>query len=152
MSTCKEHVIDYPHLCLVTDPVARVAQLLRHTPLWPVVIVECKQTNRVAGIVTERDLAMKVVAVGRDPESTRAEEVMTRMSRMIRADDHLQTAHEMMTELQILRIPVVDHTDRFIGMLARIDTAHTPYPLPPAPSIDTGEQSSCKQAQCEMER
>lgn len=121
MSKCCDLMTEYPPLYLPSDPVRKVARLLSNVENGPAVIVENEQTMKLAGILTERDLALKVVAVGRDPESTKVEDVMTRMVDMVKADDHVQKAHDMMTELQILRIPVVDHSDRLIGMIAHAD-------------------------------
>jgi CBS domain-containing protein len=123
LSKCCDLMTEYPPLYLPSDPVEKVAQLLSDANNGPAVIIESEQTRKLAGIVTDRDLALKVVALGRDPEFTKVEDVMTRMVNTVRADDHVQRAHDIMTELQILRIPVVDHSDRIVGILAQADIA-----------------------------
>jgi CBS domain-containing protein len=123
LSKCCDLMTEYPPLYLPSDPVRKVARLLSKPDNGPAVIVEDEQTMKLAGILTDRDLALKVVAVGRDPESTKVEDVMTRMTSTVRADDHVQKAHDIMTELQILKIPVVDHSDRIVGMIAHTDVA-----------------------------
>lgn len=114
---------EYTPLYVPSDPVKKVAQLLRDAEDGLAVIVENEQSRKLVGILTSRDLAQKVVAVGRDPESTKVEDVMTRIANMVRTDDNVQKAHEMMLELQILKIPVVDHSDRIVGILADADVA-----------------------------
>lgn len=123
MNKCFDLMTEYSPLYVLSDPVKKVARLLSDAENGPAVIVESEQSRKLVGIVTSRDLALKVVAVGRDPESTKVEDVMTRIANMVRTDDNVQKAHDMMLELQILKIPVVDHSDRIVGILADADVA-----------------------------
>jgi CBS domain-containing protein len=75
------------------------------------------------GIVTDRDLALKVVAEGRDPKTTKVEAVMTRKVVTCRADDELQKALDTMAEHQLRRIPVVDNNNKIVGIIAQADVA-----------------------------
>lgn len=123
MKKCSDLMSNYPPLCLPSDPVGKVAQILRREQSGPVLIIENEQTKKLAGIVTDHDLAIKVVAVGRDPNATRIADVMTRVVVKCRADDDVLKAHTMMSELQLRRIPIVDREDRVVGILAHEDLA-----------------------------
>ncbi len=123
MKTCSDLMTNYPPLCLPSDPVGKVAQILSRREKGPVLIIEDEQTRKLAGIVTGHDLAVKVVAVGRDPNATKISDVMTRVVAKCREDDDVCHAHLMMSELQLHCIPVVDHDDRVVGMLAHADVA-----------------------------
>lgn len=123
MEKCGSIMTKDPIFCLPSDTVMKLAQLMAKSDIGPVLIVDNEQSKKIAGIVTDRDLALKVVAEGRDPKSMKAEDVMTRKVMTVRADDDVQKALSMMTELQLRRIPVVDQSGRIIGILAQADVA-----------------------------
>jgi CBS domain-containing protein len=77
----------------------------------------------LVGIVTDRDLALKIVALGRDPKSTKAEEVMTLQVVTCRAEDDLQKALDAMAGHKLRRIPVVDNNNGIVGIIAQADVA-----------------------------
>jgi CBS domain-containing protein len=81
------------------------------------------EKRKVIGIVTDRDLALKVVAEGRNARETRVREVMTPEVVTCRADDDVQQALDAMTVNQVRRIPVVDQHDDIVGMIAQADVA-----------------------------
>jgi CBS domain-containing protein len=80
-------------------------------------------TKKLVGIVTDRDLTLKIVAEGRDAKSTKVEAVMTRKVVTCHADDDLQKALDAMSEHQLRRIPVVDNDNNFLGIIAQADVA-----------------------------
>lgn len=123
MDKCSSIMTKDPLFCLPSDSVVKLAQLMAKSNIGPVLIVDNEHSKRLAGIVTDRDLALKVVAEGLDPNSIKAEDVMTRKVITVRADDDVQRALTMMTELQLRRIPVVDHSDTIVGILAQADVA-----------------------------
>ena len=84
-------------------------------------VIENEQTRKLVGIVTDRDLALKIVAEGRDAKSTKVEAVMTRQVVTCRAGDDLQKALDAMAKHQLRRIPIVDDDDRIVGIIAQAD-------------------------------
>ncbi|MDQ3562691.1 MAG: CBS domain-containing protein [Pseudomonadota bacterium] len=123
MKKCNEVMTKNPIYCLPTDAVARAAQLMKNENIGPIAVIENEQTKKLVGIVTDRDLALKVVADGRDPKSTKVEEVMTRKVVTCRPDDDLQKALDAMSEHQLRRIPVVDDDNKLVGIIAQADVA-----------------------------
>lgn len=123
MKKCSEVMTKDPVCCLPTDTVAVAAQSMKRDNIGPVPVVESKETQKLVGIVTDRDLALKVVAEGLDAKSTKVEAVMTRKVITCRADDDLQKALDAMSEHQLRRIPVVDDDDRILGIIAQADVA-----------------------------
>jgi len=75
------------------------------------------------GMVTDRDLVLRMVAEGRDTKTTKAEEVMSRKLVTCHADDDVQKALDAMSENQLRRIPVVDDENRIVGIIAQADVA-----------------------------
>lgn len=112
-----------PVYCLPNDAVARAAQLMKKENVGPIPVIENERTKKLVGIVTDRDLALKVVADGRDPKATKVEEVMTREVVTCRPEDDLQRALDAMSEHQLRRIPVVDDGNKLVGIIAQADVA-----------------------------
>ena len=123
MNKCSQVMTKNPVCCLPNDTVSKVAQLMKSKDFGSVPIIENEQTKKVVGIVTDRDLTLKIVAEGRDPKSTKAEEVMTRKVVTCRAEDDLQKALDAMSEHKLRRIPVVDNNNGIVGIIAQADVA-----------------------------
>ena len=105
------------------DVVSHVAQLMKTEDIGPVLIVDNEESKKLIGIVTDRDLALKVVAEGRDPNTTTVEEVMSRKLITCRADDEVESALKAMAQYQLRRIPVVDDNMTLVGIISQADVA-----------------------------
>jgi CBS domain-containing protein len=105
------------------DTVASVARLMKENDIGPVPIVDDNSSKKLVGIVTDRDLAIKVVAAGRDPQATAVREVMTTSVITCRDDDDIETALDAMSTQQLRRIPVVDDGNMLLGIIAQADIA-----------------------------
>jgi CBS domain-containing protein len=128
---CNEVMTKDPVCCLPGDTVDQAAQLMSDENVGPIPVVADKKTKRLLGIVTDRDLAVKVVAPARQIQSVTVEEVMSRDPVTCHADDDLQKAVDAdlqkavdaMEKHQVRRIPVVDDKDQIIGIIAQADIA-----------------------------
>jgi CBS domain-containing protein len=123
MTKCSEVMTSNPTCCLPIDAVNQVAQMMKNEDVGSIPIVENHQTKKLMGIVTDRDLALEVVAQGRDPKTTRVEQVMTHDPVTCKADDDLQQVLTAMAGYQLRRIPVVDNANRIVGIIAQADVA-----------------------------
>lgn len=123
MKKCNEVMTKDPVCCLPNDSVAKVAELMKHENIGSIPVIENKQTQRLVGILTDRDLALTIVAEGRDARSTKVEAVMTRKLVTCLANDDLQKALDAMAEHQLRRIPVVDNDNQILGIIAQADVA-----------------------------
>src|SRR4051812_41579754 len=112
-----------PVCCVSTDTAARVAKLMKTEDIGSVPICEDRHGKKLLGIVTDRDLALQVVAENRDASSTKVQHVMTREPLTCRADDDFQTALDAMEKHQVRRIPVIDNDGRLIGIISQADVA-----------------------------
>ena len=109
---------------LPSDMVSDVAKLMKDEDIGPVLIVDDSHDGkRLVGIVTDRDLALKVVGEGRDPNSTRVDDVMTGSLVTCRADDDVENAVRAMAQNQLRRIPVVDDSGQLVGIISQADVA-----------------------------
>ena len=120
---CSELMTQDPECSLPDELVMDVAQLMLDQDIGSIPIIEDEQTKKLIGIVTDRDLALKVVAEGRDPRSTKVSDVMTRQVVTCFVDDDVQRAFDAMSEHQLRRIPVVDKNEHIVGIIAQADIA-----------------------------
>ena len=123
--TCQDIMTPNPSCCLPSDSVAIAAQIMRRNDVGPVLVVSDHEENRLVGIVTDRDLALKVLADGREPHTTRVDEVMSLNPISCRADESTQKALQLMAEHQVRRIPIVDAEQRLVGIVAQADVARS---------------------------
>ena len=120
---CSEIMTKDAECCVPSDSVMKAAQLMKSEDVGPIPIVEDKEEKKLTGIVTDRDLAIKVVAEARDPKTTQVEEVMSEGLVTCRENDDVQSVLKLMEDNQIRRIPVVDQSDHLLGIIAQADVA-----------------------------
>ncbi len=82
----------------------------------------CGEDDRLKGMVTDRDIVVKVLAQGKDPASTTAGELGEGKPVTIGADDSLEEALQTMTDHKVRRLPVIDGHD-LIGVVSQGDLA-----------------------------
>jgi CBS domain-containing protein len=123
MKKCEEVMTKDPVCCLPNDTVAKAAQLMKSENIGSIPVIENGQTKKLIGIVTDRDLALKIVAEGRDVKTTKVEVVMTHKVVTCRAEDEMQKALDAMVEHQLRRIPVLDNDNKIVGIIAQADVA-----------------------------
>jgi len=123
MKKCSDVMTKDPVCCTPDQSVVDVARLMQNKDIGPVPIIEDHNSKKLVGIVTDRDLALKIVAEGRDQKSTLVSDVMTRQVVTCKADDDVEKAVDAMTEYQLRRIPVVDKNNKIVGIIAQADVA-----------------------------
>jgi len=123
MKKCNEVMTKNPVCCLPNDLVSKAAKLMKSENIGSIPVIENEQTKKLVGIVTDRDLALKIVAEGLDAKSTKVEAVMTRKVVTCLGGDDLQKALDAMAEHQLRRIPVVDNDNKVVGIIAQADVA-----------------------------
>lgn len=79
--------------------------------------------QRLVGVVTDRDLTIRSLAQGRDPENTRLNQVMSPDVQWCYEEQSVEEAAQLMREAQIRRLPIVDHDRKLVGMLSLGDLA-----------------------------
>jgi CBS domain-containing protein len=119
---CSDVMTKDPSCCLPTDAAFDAAQLMKSEDVGPIPIVSDKQTKNLVGIVTDRDLAMKVVAEGLDPKQTKIEEIMTTGVMTCGSGDDVSDVLKLMEQHHVRRVPIVDD-DRLVGIIAQADVA-----------------------------
>ena len=83
------------------------------------------ENDRLIGMVTDRDIVVRALANGRDPDTLTARDVMTPGIEYCRASDELHAAIKKMEEKRIRRLTVLDDNKRLIGMLSLGDVSRS---------------------------
>lgn len=99
--------------------VVEAARIMRDQDTGIVPVVE---NERLSGTLTDRDIAVRVVAEGRDPESTTVREIASTDVVSVEPEQDLSEALRLMAEHQVRRLPVVEN-DRLVGIVAQADVA-----------------------------
>jgi CBS domain-containing protein len=105
--------------CEPSATVREAAVLMAREDIGPIPVVE---DGGLTGIVTDRDIVIRVVAEGRDPDQTTVGEIATKELVTASADDDLEDAMRLLAENQVRRLPVVEG-DRLVGIVAQADIA-----------------------------
>jgi CBS domain-containing protein len=116
----KEVMSSNPCAIDADKPVAHAAKMMRDEDVGLAPIVE---GDRLVGTLTDRDIATRVVAEGRDPHSTRVLDVASTDVVTVDPQQDLGEAVRLMAEHQVRRLPVVEEDGRLVGVLAQADVA-----------------------------
>ena len=82
----------------------------------------CGDDDRLKGMLTDRDIVVKVLAQGKDPSSTKVSEIAEGKPVTIGADDSIEEALRTMSEHKVRRLPVIDGHD-LVGIISQADIA-----------------------------
>jgi len=131
--------------CLPDDLAVDAAQLMKNEHVGSIPVIEDQQTRKLVGILTDRDLAIRIVSEGLDAKSTKVESIMTRNVVTCKAEDDLQTVVDAMSKHQLRRIPVVDDDNKVLGIIAQADVAiHFDHPKKTAAMVKEISHANAK--------
>ena len=102
-------------------PVVTIARMMRDQDIGAVPVGD---NDRLVGMVTDRDIAMRVVADGVDATQLSAADVMTKGIVYCRDDENVIDAVRVMESQRVRRLPVIDENRRMIGILSLGDVSH----------------------------
>jgi len=123
MPTCRDVMTREPVYCAPSDPVTRAAELMRSHDVGSLPVVEPGDTGRLVGMVTDRDLVLKIVAGPHAAERATVRDAMTAEAWSCRADEDVSRAVSMMADKRVRRMPIVDGEGRLVGIIAEADVA-----------------------------
>lgn len=103
----------------ILDAARRLAQL--SVGALPI----CGEDDRLHGMLTDRDIVVKVLAAGKDPRAVHASELAQDETVTVRADDDADQVIRTMSERQVRRVPVIDQNKRLVGIVTQADVARS---------------------------
>src|SRR6266568_9079060 len=105
------------------DPEKTIVEAARIMKQEDAGVVPVTQNGRLTGMVTDRDIAIRVVAEGMDPQSAAVREVASTDLVTIDPQQDLDEALRLMAQHQVRRLPVVEEDGRLVGVVAQADVA-----------------------------
>ena len=126
MGQIKELMTVKPRTVKQGDSIVDAAKLMKGEDTGIAPIVDGDQ--RLVGVVTDRDIAIRVVAEGRDPQTTKVEEIASQNLVTIDPQQELDEALRLMAEHQVRRLPVVEEDGKLVGIVAQADVARHSSP------------------------
>ena len=120
--TCQEIMTPSPSCCSPDHTSVDAAELMQRQDVGLVPVVDGRSAKLI-GVVTDRDIALKVVAAGRDPRGTVVSEIMSADVACCRPNEPVETAVDLMANRQIRRVPIVDNSGAIVGIISQADIA-----------------------------
>lgn len=116
----KDVMTKNPKVLPVNATVRDAAKLMKEIDSGIVPVIE---NNRLAGVVTDRDIVTRLIAEDRSPNDTRVEKVMTDKVYFCYEDQDVKDAAKLMSEKQVRRIPIVNRQHELVGIISMGDLA-----------------------------
>jgi CBS domain-containing protein len=110
-----------PQGCSRETPLNEVANLMVEADCGEIPVTDA--SNRLIGVITDRDIVCRAVAKGKNPTAMTAGDCMTEPVVVVTEDTALNDVLGVMEENQIRRVPVVDATGHCCGIIAQADIA-----------------------------
>ena len=120
--TCAEVMTPSPTCCNSQHTAIEAAELMRREDVG-LVPVTSDDGRKLIGVLTDRDIVLKVVAEGRDPRSTAVTDVMSTDIVSCLPQESVESVMELMATRQVRRIPIIDPDGSLVGIVAQADVA-----------------------------
>lgn len=121
MATLTDVMTRHPICCTPQESVVDAARIMRDEDCGIVPIVEDKSTMRLVGLITDRDIAIRCVADGRNPQECTVRECGTERVFSLPAEASLKDCRQLMQSRQVRRVPIVDESGTLIGIVSLAD-------------------------------
>ena len=118
--TVREAMTTNPATVTRSDSLHRAANLMVEHDCGSIPVVD---GDKVVGMITDRDIVIRTVAEKQDPSTRSVGDVMSTGVTVVRDDESLSRAFELMSSKKVRRLPVVDSGDKLVGILAQADMA-----------------------------
>ena len=119
MTTARDIMTSGPDIIDAQSTVLEAAKKLANDDIGALPICE---NGKLKGMITDRDIVVKVLAKGGDPNTTKVIDLIQGEVVTIGADDSVEEALQTMAKHQVRRLPVIDGTD-LVGIVSQADVA-----------------------------
>lgn len=120
--TCAEVMTPSPTFCTAQNTVVEAAEVMKREDVG-LVPVASDDGRKLIGVLSDRDIALKVVADGRDPRSTAVGDVMSTDVATCRPQESIDKVMELMASRQVRRVPIVERDGSLVGIVSQADVA-----------------------------
>ena len=112
-----------PACCTPQDAITDVARMMVEEDCGAIPVVESQESRRVVGIITDRDIVVRIVARGEDVAAAQVAQAMSSDVSTLRTDANIDDCVRLMSDYQVRRVPIVDESGTLVGMVSQADLA-----------------------------
>jgi CBS domain-containing protein len=112
-----------PACCTPDTSLEEVARMMNRCDCGEIPVVDSRESMRPIGVITDRDIAIRAIAEGRNPLDLKTSDCMTKPCVTVREDASTMDCIHLLEQHQIRRIPVVDERGRICGIVSQADVA-----------------------------
>jgi len=112
-----------PACCTINTPLREVARMMLENDCGQIPVIDDVSSHNPVGVVTDRDIIVRIVAQGRNPLDLVAGDCMTTPCITVGSETSLRECCEVMESNKIRRVPVVDSRGRVCGIVSLADVA-----------------------------
>ena len=107
------------------DTLEKAAKLMAKLDIG---VVPVGENDRLVGMITDRDIAVRAVAAGKSPKEAKVRDFMTPDVKFVYEDEAVEDVARNMSSLQVRRLPVLNREKRLVGMISLGDVATSSSP------------------------
>lgn len=119
----REVMTEYPQAVTPSDPLSQAAALMRDGDVGFIPVVEDRETRRLVGVITDRDIAVRHVASAHGDDCTIKQHMTADPLVTVSPEAPTTEVHSLMMEHQVRRVAVVDSEGHLLGVIAQADVA-----------------------------
>lgn len=112
-----------PAVCTADTSIPDAARMMVEHDCGALPVVESRDSPKPVGVITDRDIVVRLIAEGRSPMERSVSDAMSEGVATVRPDMTLDQCREVMEQNQVRRVPVVDESGNVIGIVAQADIA-----------------------------
>lgn len=116
----KEVMTTNPKVIHATSSVQEAAKLMADNDFG---CIPVEENDKLVGMLSDRDITLRVVATNKDPKTTKAQDAMTKKVLYCFEDDSIESVLDSFAKQKIHRMPVMNHDKRLVGEIALADIA-----------------------------
>jgi CBS domain-containing protein len=119
----RDVMTEHPQAVTPSDPLSHAAALMRDGDLGFVPVVEDRESRRLVGVITDRDIAIRHVAAAHGDDCAIKQHMSVESLVTVSPDAPTSDVHKLMMEHQVRRVAVVDSEGHLMGVIAQADVA-----------------------------
>lgn len=124
MTKVSEIMTKNPTFCTPEATVVEAAELMMSFDCGEIPVIYTYVEKKVVGVITDRDICIRIVAQGYNPKLFKVEDCMTKPAIIAEENMSIEECCRIMEENQIRRLPIVDENGELVGILSQADVAH----------------------------
>ncbi len=142
----KDIMTENPACCTSDSSLQEAAKMMKDNDCGCIPVVESQENKKPVGVITDRDIALRAVAAGKNPLDLTVKDAMTSNVETVKKDTSVEDCCNLMEDKQIRRVIVVDDNGGCCGIVAQADVAIKSTDNKTAEMVEKVSKSSSSQA------